>query len=49
MKKFIPAVATVLTAALIFAACNKVKDLPFYANGTAVTLSASAESVAPRE
>jgi hypothetical protein len=47
MKKFIPAVATVLITALIFAACNKVKDLPFYGNGTAVTLSASAETIAP--
>lgn len=47
MKKIIPVVAVVLTTMLIFAACTKVKDLPFYADGTAVTLSSSATSIAP--
>lgn len=47
MKKIIPVVAAALTAMLIFAACTKVKDLPFYADGTAVTLSSSATSIAP--
>lgn len=47
MKKFIPASAAALTLMLILAACTKVKDLPFFANGTAVTLSSSVTSVAP--
>jgi len=45
MRKFIPALATAITAVLIFAACNKVKELPFYANGNAVTLSASSTTI----
>ncbi|MBG9376469.1 SusE domain-containing protein [Panacibacter sp. DH6] len=47
MRKIILAAGAVLTAILFLAACNKVKDLPFYANGNAVTLSASGTEIAP--
>ncbi len=33
------------TAAVAFAACNKVKDLPHYSNGTAVALSSSVNMI----
>lgn len=31
----------------MFSACNKVKDLPYYANGSPVTLSANVTSITP--
>ena len=40
----------IITAAcltLAFAACNKVDDLPYYKTGTAATLTASTQTVAP--
>lgn len=36
-----------VAAVLIIAGCHKVADLPFYGNGTAATLSASATDIAP--
>ncbi|WP_153800935.1 SusE domain-containing protein [Foetidibacter luteolus] len=47
MKKLINFLLTATTLAMLFVACQKVKDLPFYDNGTAVTLSSSVTSVAP--
>lgn len=37
----------VLATIAVFAACHKVKDLPYYANGNAVTLTASSDAIAP--
>lgn len=36
-----------VVAALVFVACKKIENLPFYENGTAVTLTPSATTVAP--
>lgn len=47
MRKIILATCAVFTAIMLLVACNKVKDLPFYANGSAVTLSASSAEIAP--
>ena len=47
MRKVFIATSTILTTVLFLVACNKVKDLPFYANGNAVSLSASATEIAP--
>ncbi len=38
---------SLLLVSLVFAACRKVDDLPFYSNGNAVTLTASKAAVAP--
>jgi starch-binding outer membrane protein SusE/F len=35
-------------ATIFVAACNKVKDLPHYQNGTATVLTASTTTVAPQ-
>ena len=45
MKKILSISSLVLAALLIIAGCNKVKDLPHYDNGTAVTLTASKTAV----
>jgi starch-binding outer membrane protein SusE/F len=37
----------IISAVVFFAACSKVKDLPYYEKGTAVTLTASSNAVAP--
>jgi len=37
----------ILAAIAVFSACNKVKELPYYNNGNAVTLSSSADAIAP--
>jgi hypothetical protein len=47
MKNIVRAFLMMACAGLIFAACKKPEDLPFYKNGNAVTLSASATSVSP--
>ncbi|MBL7710631.1 MAG: SusE domain-containing protein, partial [Chitinophagaceae bacterium] len=47
MKKFLAIFSTATVAALLFAACTKVDDLPYYENGNAVTLSSSKTAVAP--
>ena len=45
MKKFLSLFSIVFTAAMFFAGCSKVDDLPMYENGTAVTLTASKTAV----
>ncbi|HZH96032.1 MAG TPA: SusE domain-containing protein [Flavisolibacter sp.] len=45
MKKIFSIASIVLTAALFFAGCSKVDDLPMYENGNAVTLTASKTAV----
>ena len=47
MKSIIKIIYASLVMVLLFAACNKVEDLPFYNNGTAPNLSASSATVAP--
>jgi len=47
MKKIISVFLLCTITVFIFTACTKVKDLPFYANGYAVTLSSSVTSIAP--
>lgn len=37
----------ILSTIAVFSACNKVKELPYYNNGNAVTLSSSADAIAP--
>lgn len=46
MKKNI-AILSVVAAVTFFTACTKVADLPFYENGTVVTLTASKTTVVP--
>ena len=47
MKSIIKIIYVSLVTMLLFAACNKVEDLPIYNNGTAPNLSASSATVAP--
>src|SRR4030095_5365819 len=47
MKNMLRAFLLMVCAGVIFAACNKLEDLPFYKNGNAVTLSSSVSSVSP--
>jgi hypothetical protein len=47
MKNMLRAFLLMVCAGVIFAACNKLEDLPFYKNGNAVTLSSSVASVSP--
>lgn len=47
MKKILAIFSTATVVALLFAACTKVDDLPYYENGNAVTLSSSKTAVAP--
>lgn len=47
MKNMLKAFLLLACAGIIFAACNKLEDLPFYKNGNAVELSASAASISP--
>ena len=47
MKNMLRAFLLMVCAGLIFAACNKLEDLPFYKNGNAVELSASADAITP--
>ena len=47
MKSIIKIIYVSLVTMLLFAACNKVEDLPNYNNGTAPNLSASSATVAP--
>src|SRR5438552_15214717 len=37
----------ILASIAVFSACNKVKELPYYGNGNAVTLSSSSDAIAP--
>lgn len=45
MKNIFKFISLAVTIVLVITACNKVKDLPFYTNGTQVTLSSSKASV----
>ena len=45
MKKFLSVSSLAVAAVLMIAGCNKVKDLPHYDNGTAITLTASKTAV----
>ena len=45
MKQFINYLAIAITGLTFLAGCDKVDDLPFYENGTAVTLSANKTAV----
>lgn len=45
MKKLLAIFSIFTAAAFVFTACTKVKDLPHYENGTAVTLTASKTAV----
>lgn len=47
MKKIQIILSTFIAAALIIAGCKKIDNLPFYGNGTPVTLTASKATVAP--
>ena len=47
MKHILKLFIAIAGITFLFSACNKVDDLPFYGNGSAVTLSSSASSVAP--
>ncbi len=47
MKRILTALTVALTAVLFFNACHKVDSLPMYANGTAITLTASKTAVVP--
>lgn len=47
MKNILRAFLLVACAGLVFVACKKLEDLPYYSNGHAVELSASATSIAP--
>jgi hypothetical protein len=47
MKRILAIGSTFLLAALVFSACSKVKDNPYYTNGSSVTLTASSAAVAP--
>ena len=47
MKKILAIFSIATVAALLFAACTKVDDLPYYENGNAVTLTSSKTAVAP--
>src|SRR5260221_5001786 len=47
MKKNLATFSTFITAILFFTGCHKVADLPYYNNGTAVTLTASKASLTP--
>ena len=47
MKNIFKILCTVVSAAAIFAACTKMDKLPFYKNGTAVTLSSNVTAITP--
>ncbi|MBL7730054.1 MAG: SusE domain-containing protein [Chitinophagaceae bacterium] len=47
MKSVNKILALAVTTLFVMAACTRVDDLPYYGNGTAVTLTASKTSVAP--
>ncbi len=47
MKHILKLFIAVAGITFLFSACHKVDDLPFYGNGSAVTLSSSASSIAP--
>ena len=47
MKSITKIIYASLITVLLFAACNKVEDLPFYNTGTAANLTASSATVAP--
>jgi starch-binding outer membrane protein SusE/F len=47
MKQIQLILSAVVSCLIIFSGCDKVDDLPYYNNGTAVTLTASKTSVAP--
>jgi hypothetical protein len=47
IKKIFFPVLFAIAATLVVASCNKVPDLPHYANGAAVALTASATTIAP--
>lgn len=47
MKKILHILAIVFTTAILFNACTKVETLPNYANGNAITLTASKAAVTP--
>jgi starch-binding outer membrane protein SusE/F len=47
MKKILAIFSIVSGVALLFAACTKVEDLPYYEEGNAVTLTSSKTAVAP--
>src|SRR4051812_33448244 len=49
MKRIFNIIVQLFTVVLVFSACDKVDDLPFYTTGNAVTLSSSAASVTPTE
>ena len=47
MNKIVKFLSFTFLAAIIFAACNKVNDLPVYADGNAPVLTASKTAVSP--
>ncbi len=47
MKNIFKILCMVVSAAAIFAACTKMDKLPFYKNGTAVTLSSNVTAITP--
>jgi len=47
MKKFFTGSVLILATTLLFFACKKIADLPYYENGEAVAISASVNSVTP--
>ena len=47
MKKYFSILTFIGAIALVMAGCHKVADLPYYENGTAVTLTSNKTSVAP--
>src|SRR4026208_1761064 len=47
MKSIINKLTIAIAGIVLFAACRKVDDLPYYANGNAVTLAANKTSVTP--
>ena len=47
MKNILKALLVLTCVGLLFVACNKLEDLPFYKNGNAVELSSSTTSVSP--
>ena len=47
MKKYFSILTFIGAIALVMAGCHKVVDLPYYENGTAVTLTSNKTSVAP--
>src|SRR5579885_496381 len=47
MRKIINCILIITSLAYVIAACDKAQDLPYYKNGNAVTLSASATTLTP--